>query len=137
MKYTIEIPTIETLDTLTATAHRKGQKWMLDNIAAEMENRASVGFESYTLIISACPYVTDYFDANEVQNILREMGYQTTFHSRKWELVIEWSTRARHELQALKDNGCAWRLPTRDDCAERQAEIDTILANVKARRNRS
>ena len=137
MKYTIDIPTVEALEVLTAIAHRKAQKWMLDNISAEMENRAVLGFEDYTLIMSACPYAIDYCDVNEVQNILREMGYQTTFHSRKCELVVDWSAKARHELQTLKNNGGEWRLLTRADLSKRQSEIDAILANAYAKRNRS
>ena len=137
MKYVIEIPTIEALETLTATAHRKGQKWMLDGISAEMENRATIGFEDYTQELSDCPYVIDQGDVNEVQNTLREMGYQTSYYPRKNQLVVDWSAKARHELQTLKNNGGEWRLLTRADLSKRQSEIDAILANAYAKRNRS
>ena len=127
MKYTIEIPTIETLETLTATAHRKGQKWMLDNIAAEMENRATAGFNNYTQDLSECSFVLDQSDVNEVQNTLREMGYLTTYYPRKAELVVDWSAKGRRELQLLKDNNCAWRFPTRADFDKQMAELNAIL----------
>ena len=127
MKYVIEIPTIETLETLTATAHRKGQKWMLDNIAAEMENRAVIGFEDYTQELNGCLYAIDQGDVNEVQNTLREMGYNTSYYPRKNQLVVEWSTKARRDLQTLKDNNCAWRFPTRAERAKREAELNAIL----------
>jgi hypothetical protein len=127
MKYVIEIPTIEALETLTATAHRKGQKWMLDNIAAEMENRAALGFEDYTQEVSGCPYAIDQGDVNEVQNTLREMGYNTSYYPRKAQLVVEWSVKARKDLQTLKDNNCAWRFPTRAERAKREAELNAIL----------
>ena len=127
MKYVIEIPTIETLETLTATAHRKGQKWMLDSIAAEMENRAALGFEDYTQEVSGCPYAIDQGDVNEVQNTLREMGYNTSYYPRKNQLVVEWSAKARRDLQTLKDNNCAWRFPTRAERAKREAELNAIL----------
>ena len=127
MKYVIEIPTIEALETLTATAHRKGQKWMLDSIAAEMENRAVLGFEDYTQEVSGCPYAIDQGDVNEVQNTLREMGYNTSYYPRKAQLVVEWSAKARKDLQTLKDNNCAWRFPTRAERAKREVELNAIL----------
>ena len=127
MKYVIEIPTVEALETLTATAHRRGQKWMLDSIAAEMENRAALGFEDYTQEVSGCPYAIDQGDMNEVQNTLREMGYNTSYYPRKAQLVVEWSVKARKDLQTLKDNDCAWRFPTRAERAKREVELNEIL----------
>ena len=127
MTYVIEIPTVEALETLTAAAHRQGQKWMLDSIAAEMENRAALGFADYTQELSGCPYAIDQGDVNEVQNTLREMGYNTSYYPRKAQLVIEWSFKARKDLQTLKDNNCAWRFPTRADRAKREAELNAIL----------
>ena len=127
MKYIIEIPTIEALNTLTATAHRKAEKWILDSISAEMENRASIGFEDYTQDLGDCPYVIDQGDVNEAQNTLREMGYQTYYRPRNNQLVVDWSAKGRREIQTLKDNHCAWRLPTRQDIAKRRAQLDAIL----------
>lgn len=127
MKYVIEIPTVEALETLTAAAHRRGQKWMLDSIAAEMENRAALGFEDYTQEVSGCPYAINQGDVNEVQNTLREMGYNTSYYPRKAQLVVEWSIEARKDLQTLKDNNCAWRFPTRAERAKREAELNEIL----------
>lgn len=127
MKYTIEIPTVDTLETLVATAHRKGQKWLLENIAAEMENQANLGFYSYTQELSKCPYTLDQGDVNEVQNTLREMGYLTTHYPRRGELIVDWSPKARKDLQALKDNHCAWRFPTKADMEKRAAELNAIL----------
>jgi hypothetical protein len=128
MKYVIEIPTVEALETLTAAAHRRGQKWMLDSIAAKMENRAALGFEDYTQEVSGCPYAIDQGDVNEVQNTLREMGYNTSYYPRKAQLVVEWSVKARKDLQTLKDNNCAWRFPTRAERAKREAELNEILS---------
>ena len=127
MKYVIEIPTVEALETLTAAAHLRGQKWMLDSIAAEMKNRAALGFEDYTQEVSGCPYAIDQGDVNEVQNTLREMGYNTSYYPRKTQLVVEWSVKARKDLQTLKDNNCAWRFPTRAERAKREAELNEIL----------
>ena len=127
MKYVIEIPTVEALETLTAAAHRRGQKWMLDSISAEMENRAALGFEDCTQEVSGCPYAIDQGDVNEIQNTLREMGYNTSYYPRKAQLVVEWSIEARKDLQTLKDNNCAWRFPTRAERAKREAELNEIL----------
>lgn len=127
MKYVIEIPTVEALETLTAAAHRRGQQWMLDSIAAEMENRAALGFEDYTQEVSGCPYAIDQGDVNEIQNTLREMGYNTSYYPRKAQLVVEWSVKARKDLQTLKDNNCAWRFPTRAERAKREVELNEIL----------
>lgn len=127
MKYVIEIPTVEALETLAAAAHRRGQQWMLDSIAAEMENRAALGFEDYTQEVSGCPYAIDQGDVNEIQNTLREMGYNTSYYPRKAQLVVEWSVKARKDLQTLKDNNCAWRFPTRAERAKREVELNEIL----------
>ena len=127
MKYVIEIPTVEALETLTVAAHRRGQKLMLDSIAAGMENRAALGFEDYTQEVSGGPYAIDQGDVNEVQNTLREMGYNTSYYPRKAQLVVEWSVKSRKDLQTLKDNNCAWRFPTRAERAKREAELNEIL----------
>ena len=132
MKYTIEIPTIEALETLTVTAHRKGQHWILNNISSEMENRATLGFENYTQNLEKCPYVIDQCDVNEIQNTLREMGFQTYHYPRKEQLVVDWSIKARKELQANKDNNCAWRFPTREESMQRQKELEAIITGKKA-----
>lgn len=127
MKYVIEIPTVEALETLTTAAHRQGQKWMLDSIAAEMENRAAIGFTDYTQELSGCPYAINQNDVNEVQNTLREMGYNTSYYPRKGQLIVDWSFKARKDLQDLKDNNFAWRFPTLADRAKREAELNAIL----------
>lgn len=127
MKYIIEIPTVDALETLVATAHRKGQKWLLENIAAEMENRANLGYQSHTQELDQCPYTLDQGDVNEVQNTLREMGYLTTLYPRRGELVVDWSPKARKELQALKDSHCAWRFPSKAEVEKQVAELNAIL----------
>jgi hypothetical protein len=123
MKYTIEIPTIEALETLTATAHHKAQAWMLEKISAEVENEATIGNEEYTLELGDCPYKADQFDVNEVQNALREMGYMTTYRPRKNELTVEWSEPARYELQNMKDNNVCWTLITREQHKKNEEEF--------------
>lgn len=118
MKYVIEVPTIETLETLTATAHRKGQAWILENVCAEMENAANLGEESYTLDLDNCPFKIDDFDVNEVQNTLREMNYFTNHAPRKRTLMVSWSFADKKNLQTLKDNNVCWRFKTRKESQE-------------------
>lgn len=127
MKYTIEIPTLETLDTLTATAHRKAQAWMLEIISNKMEHCASYGEESYTLGLEVCPYNVNQADVNEVQNTLREMGYMTTHYPRRQELFVDWSMKGRKELAELKKNNACWKFPTKKEMEQRRAELEKIL----------
>lgn len=127
MKYVIEIPTVEALETLTAVAHRKAEEWVLTQATQGMEAKAKIGDTSFTVELSDCPYRIDRADLNEVQNTLREMGYNTSYYPRREELVVDWSTKGRRELQALKDNNGAWRLPSRKELAEIQARLDAML----------
>ena len=123
MKYEIEIPTIEALETLTAIAHRKAQAWMLEKVSCEVENLAAVGEETYILEPSDCPYKVDQFDINEVQNTLREMGYMTTHHPRKGELIVEWSESARYNLNKMKESGVCWTFITRAQHKKNEEEF--------------
>lgn len=123
MKYTIEIPTIEALETLTAVAHRKAQAWMLDKVSNEVESEAEIGGEEYTLELSDCPYKADTFDVNEVQNTLRKMGFMTTYYPRKAELLVEWNPRAQMELQRMKNSDTRWLFTTRAEHKEHEQQM--------------
>lgn len=123
MKYVIEIPTIEALASLTATAHRKAQAWMLDKVSCEVETLAAIGEEDFTLEIGDCPYKVDQFDVAEVANTLREMGYMTTYHPRKSKMLVEWSESACYALQKMKNDGTAWRFVTRAEWQKSQEEF--------------
>ena len=127
MKYTIEIPTINSLETLTATAQLEAQKWMLDEVSAKMKETAKKGEREYNLDLSECECKLDHGTINEVQNTLREMGYMTTYYPRKEVLNVDWSPRAQSELQLLKDNKVNWRFPTRKEIAEARKRVEDIL----------
>jgi hypothetical protein len=60
------------------------------------------------------------------------MGFQTYHYPRKEQLVVDWSIKARKELQANKDNHCAWRFPSREESTQRRKELEAMISNKKA-----
>ena len=127
MKYTIEIPTIETLETLNALASHKVEAWLLEEVTKEMTTRAEYGYTDLTLDLEHCPYVLSTEAMYGAQNTLREMGYMTTYRPRCKEFIVEWSITARSNLQQLKDNNVAWKFPTREEIEEWEARRNEIL----------
>lgn len=127
MKYTIEIPTVESIEVIVKTAHLKAQKWILDTVAEKIKEQAHKGENEYDLDLSKCEYKLDLAATNEAQNALREMGYMTTYYPRKEILNVDWSPKGQRELKSLQDNNVSWKFATREQISQRQAEIEAIL----------
>lgn len=115
MKYTIEIPTIESIETLTATAHKEAQKWLLEKISSAMIEKAKLGHTDLEFDLSDCPYAYNQLDLNKTENTLREIGYMTDPHPRKQILIVDWSARGKAQIQILKDSGVNWKRWTDED----------------------
>ena len=127
MTYTINIPTLENLEARQAKARNVNQALLMETVSRGMEASADHCINYFKLELNNLDFVADTWIINEVQNVLREMGYLTEYQPRKALLFVYWDDKSQRVLAQMKAAPCQWKLPTYEQHLESLKKINEIL----------